>query len=139
MGRIHRIAKTEIARLKLDRDVWEWLKNWPPTVEPMPSNEPGATEAESFLYWNYYMLGEPRLVPDECAGNDASWYYACVWQSIREAVEDGRVEVVPLQDHTYGAPFNKSFMRCHGLCRTLETPMEWREWKYGKNYWEHYK
>ena len=55
MGRILRIAKTEIARLKLDRDVWEWLKNWPPEVEPMPSNEPGATEAESILGWNHFM------------------------------------------------------------------------------------
>jgi hypothetical protein len=49
MGRILRIAKTEVARLKLDRNVWEWLKNWPPSVEPMPANEPGATEAESIL------------------------------------------------------------------------------------------
>jgi hypothetical protein len=139
MGRILRIEKTEVARLKLDRDVWEWLKNWPPTVEPAPSNEPGVTEAESILGWNHFMLEDPSLIPEECARNASSWSYGCVWKSIRDAVLNGHVEVVPGQDHLHGKPFAKSFMRCDGSCLTIPAPVEWREAKYGKNYWEHYK
>ena len=32
---------------KLDKDVWQWLENWPPVIEPKPSNEPDATVEES--------------------------------------------------------------------------------------------
>jgi hypothetical protein len=140
MGRILRIAKPEVARLKLDSDVWQWLRNWPPAVEPMPSNEPGATEAESIASWNHYMIEHPDLIPNECArGDDATWSYACVWKTIRDAVLDGRVEVVPGQDHTHGKPFEESFMQCDGSCRTIPTPTKWRVWKYGENYQERYR
>jgi hypothetical protein len=120
--------------LKLDKDVWEWLENWPPTVEPMPSNEPGASLEQSELGWNHYMLELPELVPNECAQNDASWFYACVWRSLYDGVMNGEIEVAPNQDHTYGRPFSKNLMRCHGLCRTVAAPEEWRVAQYGENY-----
>lgn len=126
--------------LKLDKDVWEWLENWPPAVEPKPSNEPDVAEAESILGWNHYMLEDPDLIPAECSrGASGSWAYACVWGSIRDAVLDQRVEVVPGQDHLHGRPFEKSFMRCDGSCRRVPAPTKWRVWKYGENYRERYQ
>jgi hypothetical protein len=124
---------------KLDKDVWQWLENWPPVIEPKPSNEPDATVEESLLGWNHFMLEHPDLVPDECAGNDATWHYACVWRSLYEGVLNGNIEIAPGQDHTYGRPFDKTFMRCHGLCSTVQSPQKWRVAKYGEHYWQHYR
>jgi hypothetical protein len=134
LGRIKRIAKDPVAHLRLDSDVWNWLSDWPPPIEPKPSNEPGASLEESLLGWNHYVLEDPHLVPDECAGNDATWFYACVWKTIHVGVLDGHIEVVPGQDHTYGRPFDKNFMRCQELCRTLAAPQKWRVARYGEEY-----
>jgi hypothetical protein len=126
-------------KLRLDEDLWEWLESWPPQTTPMPANEPGATEREGTLYWNHFSIEEPALIPAECADDDASWRYGCVWSSIREGVLDGQVEVVPGQDHTFGEPFDRDFARCDGSCRTIPAPEKWRVAKYGENYQEHYK
>src|SRR5690242_9027298 len=92
--------------LKLDKDLWEWLENWPPAIEPKPSNEPGATTEESLMGWQHFMLEIPELVPNECAeNNETTWFYACVWRSIYEGVMDGEIEVASGIDHTYASPF----------------------------------
>jgi hypothetical protein len=122
--------------LKLGKNVWTWLQSWPPAITPKPSNEPNATAEESELGWNHYML--EGACPRACSSdNGASWWAACLWFAIREGVMNGEIEVAPAQDHTLGRPF-KNFAQCVGLCKTIPAPIEWRVWKYGENYKEHY-
>ncbi len=126
-------------QLKLDKDVWQWLENWPPTIKPKPSNEPGATFEESTLGWNHYMLSDPKLTPAECRENERMWFSACFWRALYEGVMNGEIEVAPNLDHTYGQPFDKDFAKCSGLCKTTPAPVKWREAQYGENYQEHYR
>jgi hypothetical protein len=125
--------------LKLDKTVWEWLENWPPVIEPKPSNEPGATFEESELGWKHYMLENPKLVPAECLENDRTWSYACFWRALYDGVMNGQIEVAPNQDHTYGQPFGENFARCQGFCKSTPAPMEWRVAQYGEKYPERYR